>query len=53
MVRINTTGLQVQDTIPAGMTYQSHTAPTGAFCDPLTGIWNVGSALGSSSFCQS
>ncbi|MEZ5059671.1 MAG: hypothetical protein R2879_21780, partial [Saprospiraceae bacterium] len=45
---LNTTGLQIQDTIPAGMTYQSHTAPTGTFYDPLTGIWNVGSALGGS-----
>lgn len=43
---LNATGLQIKDLLPSGLTYVSHTAPTGTFYIPLSGIWNVGSALG-------
>jgi uncharacterized repeat protein (TIGR01451 family) len=39
------TGLKIKDLLPVGLTYVSHTAPTGTFYNPTTGIWNVGSAL--------
>lgn len=43
------TGLKVKDLLPTGLTYVSHTAATGTFYNPATGIWNVGSALGGNS----
>lgn len=42
---LNATGLKVKDLLPAGFTYVSHVAPVGTNYVPLTGIWNIGSAL--------
>lgn len=42
----NATGVKVTDILPAGLTYLSHSAPTGTFYTPGTGIWTIGSALG-------
>lgn len=42
----NATGVKITDILPAGLTYLSHTAPTGTFYTPGTGVWTVGSALG-------
>lgn len=42
------TGLKIKDLLPTGLNYVSHSAPTGTFYNPVTGIWNVGSALGGS-----
>lgn len=42
----NATGLKVKDLLPTGFTYVSHTAPVGTNYVPLTGIWNIGSAMG-------
>ncbi|WP_165372150.1 DUF11 domain-containing protein [Emticicia agri] len=42
----NATGVRVTDILPAGLTYVSHSAGTGTFYTPGTGIWNIGSALG-------
>ncbi len=42
---VNPTFIKVRDLLPAGLTYQSHTAPTGTNYNSTTGIWNVGSAL--------
>lgn len=41
----NPVGIKIMDLLPAGLTYSSHTAPTGTQYNPVTGIWNVGSAL--------
>ena len=35
------TGVTVQDTLPAGLTFQSSTASQGSY-DPGTGVWTVG-----------
>lgn len=43
---LNATGLKVKDLLPVGFTYVSHVAPVGTNYVPLTGIWNIGSALG-------
>ncbi|MBA4849844.1 DUF11 domain-containing protein [Emticicia sp. BO119] len=42
----NATGVKVTDILPTGLTYVSHSAGTGTFYTPGTGIWTIGSALG-------
>lgn len=42
---LTATGLVIQDTFTAGLTYVSHVAPVGTDFNPTTGIWTVGSAL--------
>lgn len=42
----NATGVKVTDLLPTGLSYVSHTAGTGTFYTPGTGIWTIGSALG-------
>jgi len=32
-------GIQVEDQLPSGVTYSSHSAPAGTTYDPATGIW--------------
>lgn len=39
------TGVVVRDTLPAGLTYVSHTVSPGTVYDPVTGRWTIGSAL--------
>lgn len=38
----NATGVIVQDMLPSGYTYVSHSAPTGTSYSNATGIWNIG-----------
>jgi uncharacterized repeat protein (TIGR01451 family) len=42
----NATGVKVTDILPSGLTYVSHSAGTGTFYTPGTGVWTIGSALG-------
>lgn len=42
---VNPTRIKVKDLLPAGLTYQSSTAPVGTQYNSTTGIWNVGSSL--------
>ncbi len=37
----NATGVGVQDLLPNGLTYVSHTTATGTYAD-ATGVWNIG-----------
>ncbi len=38
----NATGVEVKDLLPAGLTYVSHTAPSGTSYSSSSGIWTVG-----------
>lgn len=42
---LTATGLVIQDTFTAGLSYVSHVAPVGTNYNPTTGVWTVGSAL--------
>jgi len=46
--QFNATGVVLRDSLPAGLTYQSHTATTGTVYNPTTGRWTIGSALAGS-----
>ncbi len=43
--QFNATGVVIRDSLPAGLTYQSHVATTGTVYNPTTGRWTIGSAL--------
>lgn len=38
----NNTGVVVQDLLPSGYNYVSHSAPSGTSYNPVTGLWTIG-----------